>query len=274
MSHLFIKRLISCVILFLYAHCGLAYQLQSNKNSIQEKLTLLESKEHIRLGISALNTANNQMINFRANERFPIQSTFKLIGVSAILYKNMQDPSLLKQKISYKKEDLVSWSPIAEKNIESGMTISELCSAAMKYSDNAAINLLIKKLGDQSKITEFARFLKDDSFRLDHLEPHMNSNPFDVQDTSTPNAMQNNLKNLALGNILSKSMRDQLIDWMKGNAVGEKRMRAGAPKGWIVADKTGSSDSYGIANDIGVIWPPNRSPIILAIYTVHPNKAC
>jgi beta-lactamase class A len=37
------------------------------------------------------------------------------------------------------------------------------------------------------------------------------------------------------------------------------------PKGWSVGDKTGTSDS-GMANDIAVIWPPSRKPILLAVY--------
>jgi beta-lactamase class A len=43
------------------------------------------------------------------------------------------------------------------------------------------------------------------------------------------------------------------------------------PKGWVVADKTGSGD-FGTTNDIAIIWPPNAPPIVLAIYYTHDKK--
>ncbi len=33
--------------------------------------------------------------------------------------------------------------------------------------------------------------------------------------------------------------------------------------GWSVADKTGTGD-YGTMNDIAVVWPPDRAPIVVA----------
>ncbi len=59
---------------------------------------------------------------------------------------------------------------------------------------------------------------------------------------------------------------------MKGNTTGDARIRAGVPKEWIVADKTGASDDYGISNDIGIIWPPSCAPILVTIYSVHNKK--
>jgi beta-lactamase class A len=56
-----------------------------------------------------------------------------------------------------------------------------------------------------------------------------------------------------------------LQDWLRGNTTGAKRIRAGVPANWQVGDKTGTGD-YGTANDIGVLWPPSRAPIVLAIY--------
>ena len=64
--------------------------------------------------------------------------------------------------------------------------------------------------------------------------------------------------------------KTQLITWLKNNTTGYKRIRAGVPIGWVVAEKTGSGD-YGIANDIGLMWSPICKPIVLAIYTVQ-NK--
>ncbi len=236
-----------------------------------EKLSALEKKTNVRLGIYAINTANQKTIDFSAEERFPLQSTSKVMAVSAILYQSMQIPALLNQKISYTKKDLVSWSPITQKNLDKGMTIAELCAATLQYSDNTAMNLLVKKLGGLDKVTRFARFMGDNHFRLDHSEPNMNSDPNNPQDTGTPADMAKDLQKLMLTAFLAPAQQKQLIRWMRNNRTGDKRIRAGVPKGWKVADKTGTG-SYGSANDIAIVWPPKGSPIVIAIYTVQKQK--
>jgi beta-lactamase class A len=82
--------------------------------------------------------------------------------------------------------------------------------------------------------------------------------------------MVNSLQHLALGDVLALPQREQLQTWMKNNTTGETKIRAGVPTGWIVGDKTGSGQ-YGTTNDIGIIWPPVCSPIVIAIYLTQ-NK--
>jgi beta-lactamase class A len=249
--------------------------LLANKNLsslVEEKFKNLETSFEGRIGLYAINTANNQTIQYRALERFPVQSTFKVMAVSDILKKSETDNSLLKQKITYTKQDLVFWSPITEKHVADGMTIFDLCAAAMMYSDNTATNLIVKKLGGPQAVTAFARSIGDNTFRVDGWEPDLNSNPNDLRDTSTPKVMEKSLQKLTLGNALTSSKRNQLVTWMKGNTTGDTRIRAGVPKGWIVADKTGAGNDYGISNDIGIIWPPNCAPIVITIYSGHNKK--
>lgn len=108
------------------------------------------------------------------------------------------------------------------------------------------------------------------SFNITHYEGNLNSNPKNIQDTSTPHDMAISVQKLTLGNVLTPSQQTQLLSWMKNNTVGYKRIRASVPIGWVVADKTGSGD-YGVANDIGILWSPLCKPIVLAIYTAR-NK--
>ncbi len=62
------------------------------------------------------------------------------------------------------------------------------------------------------------------------------------------------------------------MSWLTTNTTGDARIRAGAPKGWLVADKTGTGGAYGTTNDLGIIWPPNCAPIIMAIYYTSADK--
>lgn len=58
---------------------------------------------------------------------------------------------------------------------------------------------------------------------------------------------------------------------MRGNTTGDQLIRAGVPKDWEVGDKTGAG-SYGTRNDIAIVWPPNREPIIIAILSSRDTK--
>lgn len=236
---------------------------------IQKQFAFLEASSGGRLGIAAINTANNQIIDYHAHARFPFCSTYKIMGVAAILKKEPQD---LNEKIKYTKKDLASWSPVTEKNIAKGMTLAQLCNAALTVSDNTAINLLMKQLGGPTVVTNFARSIGDTKFNLTRWEPELNSAiPGDVRDTTTPAAMASSLQKLLLGNVLTAAERLRLQNWMKHNTTGDEKIRAGVPNGWVVADKTGSGD-YGTTNDIGVIWPPYAAPIVLVIYSTQNKK--
>lgn len=239
-------------------------------NSAQEKLTNLEKSFNGKIGVYAINTNNNEIISHHADERFPVQSTCKLIIVSALLKQSNENKKLLQEKIYYKKGDLISWHPVTGKYLNNGMTLEELAEATMVHSDNTAANLIIKKLGGPKFVTDFAHSIGNRSFNIEHYEGNLNSNPKIKEDTATPKDMTISLQKLTLGNVLTQPQRTQLVTWMRDNTTSYKRIRAGVPIGWIVADKTGSGD-YGIANDIGILWSPTCKPIVLSIYTIQ-NK--
>jgi beta-lactamase class A len=238
----------------------------------QAQLAKLERTLAGRLGVFALNTANGKQLSYRADEYFPMCSTFKVILASAILKRSTQIDGLMQQRIKYQQSDLVTYSPITERYVKDGMTVDALCAAAIQYSDNTASNLLMKILGGPGAVTTFARSIGDRQFRLDRWETALNSSiPGDRRDTSTPNAMASSLQRLAFGDALEPRLQLQLRVWLQGNTTGATRIRAGVPADWQVGDKTGSGD-YGTANDIGLLWPPRRSPVVVAIYTTQGEK--
>ncbi len=271
-----VKKLILWIIIILSFSINIsayAHPQSSHISSLKMQLKKLEATFGGHIGVYAVNTANNQHIEYHANKRFPMQSTFKLMLVANVLHKGIKDPSLLQQKINYSKQDIVFWSPVTKKHLKDGMTVQQLCAATTTYSDNTAANLLMKKFGGPKALTAFVHSLdKSLVFRINHYEVKLNSNPKNIQDTSTPATMGKSLRLFAFGNFLSKSKRQQLLTWMREATTGSTRIRAGVPKGWLVADKTGTGDGYGVANDIGVIWPPNHKPIVVAIFTVKDKK--
>ncbi len=143
------------------------------------------------------------------------------------------------------------------------MTLGEACAAAVQWSDNTAANMVLKVLGGPAAVTAFIRSTGDQVTRLDNIEPALNVVlPGEVHDTTTATSMVGLLNSVVLGKVLSPDSRSRLEGWMLDAKVGEHRLPAGIPAGWRIAHKTGTWDDQ--TNDVGIIWPPNRSPIIVA----------
>jgi beta-lactamase class A len=154
-----------------------------------------------------------------------------------------------------------------------GLTVAELCEAIIVWSDNAAANLLLSTIGGPAGLTGFARGLGDDQFRLDRMETALNEAiPADPRDTTTPLAMLGDLDRLLLGDVLSPASRARLIEWLVACRTGDQKIRAGLPKDWRCGDKTGAG-GHGTNNDIAILWPPRRRPILVASYLTGTTAA-
>jgi beta-lactamase class A len=235
----------------------------------ENRIAALE-RSGARIGVAALDTASGRRIAWRADERFLMCSTFKLSLAAATLLQAEQGREDLNRLVHYTKEQLLGVSPATAKNLARGMTVAELCEAAVIYSDNCAANLLLTAAGGPQAVTAFWRRLGDTVSRLDKMETALNL-PDGEKDTTTPAAMMGNLKAMLLGDALSTAARDRLLGWMHANTTGAATLKAGLPPDWAIGDKTGrwnSSDPrQGSTNDIGIVTPPGRAPILIACYT-------
>jgi len=226
----------------------------------------IESESGGRLGVAAMDTGSGALAGHRIDERFPMCSTFKALAAAAILVRADAGKEQLSRRIRVEQKDILAYAPVTKQHIGQEMSVAELCDAAVTLSDNTAANLLLASMGGPSAITELARSLGDELTRLDRIEPDLNeATPGDPRDTTTPAAMAKNLKALTLGTVLSVASRDQLVAWLVGCKTGDAKIRAGLPKGWRVGDKTGSG-AHGSSNDVAVVWPEGRAPVIVASY--------
>ncbi|ASW01818.1 class A beta-lactamase [Paraburkholderia aromaticivorans] len=238
---------------------------------IRRRLAEIEVASGGRLGVSIVDTMSGLHAGWRTDERFPMCSTFKVLAVGAVLARTDRGEEDLQRRVVFSQNDVVSNSPATSKHTreltgQAGMSIAELCKAAITLSDNTAANLLLATFGGPAGLTAFARGLGDGITRLDRNEPTLNeAMPGDPRDTTTPNAMLGNLRELLLGEHLSPPSRAQLLAWLAANETGGARIRARLPKEWGVGDKTGTGD-HGTANDVAILWPPGRGPVLVTVY--------
>jgi beta-lactamase class A len=233
----------------------------------ENEMRQLEANSGGRLGVAMLNTATGARLGYRSGERFPMCSTSKLLAVAAVLQTIDRQQDHFDRVLIFNQRDLAGYSPVTStKTGRPGMTIKELCEAAIVMSDNTAMNLLLEEIGGPPAWTAYARSLGDTITRLDRNEPSLNEcRPSDPRDTTTPEAMLADMQKIVLGGALSASSRELITQWMVNCKTGDPKIRAGVPVSWRVGDKTGNS-GQGTSNDIAVIWPAGKQPWLLTVY--------
>lgn len=238
----------------------------------------LEAQSDARVGVYAIDTETGRTVEYRADERFGFASTIKALAVGAVLSETTDEE--LAAAVPVDADDLVPYSPIIEQYVGGSVTLQEAADASIRFSDNAAANLLVEHLGGPDALEELLRDLGDDTTTVDRIEPELNDvAPGDDRDTSTPRALATSLSSYALGDELSETDRELLVEMLRGNTTGDALIRAAAPEGWVVGDKTGTA-AYGTRNDIAIVWPlGGDAPIVLAVLSdrsapdAEPNDA-
>lgn len=245
----------------------------SQNPALEKQFAEIETQSGGRLGVAILDTASGRLQGWRLHERFPMCSTFKVLLASAVLTRKDRGEENLARKIAYTKAQVVSYSPVSGPRAGGdGMTVAELCEAALTRSDNTAANLLLETIGGPSGVTAFARSIGDTQTRLDRNETSLNEAlDGDPRDTTVPAVMIADMRELLLGERLSQASREQLIAWLMANKTGDARLRAGL-QGWRVGDKTGTGDN-GTANDVAIVWPPQRAPLLVTVYLTRATRA-
>ncbi len=260
-------------LLFVLLFAAKAEEKKAGPNPFAE----LEARTGSRIGVAAVDLSRNRRVEYKARERFPMCSTFKVLAVAAVLKHVDETKEELDRFVRYGEAQLLAYAPVTREHVkQGGMTLEALCAAAIEQSDNTAANLLLETIGGPKGLTEFARGLGDDSTRLDRTEPDLNNwIGGDERDTTTPAAMCKDLERLLTSDVLTEASRTRLEGWMQANETGLTLIRASLPADWRVGDKTGRSGN-GATNDIAVVRPPTGGPIFVTIYTLdaaEPSEA-
>ena len=232
-----------------------------------EAIAAIERRRGGRLGVFVLDTGSGRTLAHRADERFPLQSTFKGILAALVLSRIDDGVDGLEREVPYGARDLLPASPVTSAHVAAGsMTVGDLCQAILERSDNAAANLLLARVGGPAALTAYARRIGDPTTHFDNYELLKNSL---TADYTTPRSIVGLARTVVLGTALSPASRTLLVRWMTANVPGRTRLRAAFPPGWTACDRTGTSD--GVCNDYAVAWRPHRAPLVVAAYYHAPG---
>lgn len=228
----------------------------------------LETEFNARVGVSVLDSVGNDLLSYQADERFGFASTLKLFAVAVLLEQTTAKE--LQQRMTWSAQDLEAsgYSPVTEEHIDDGMTLGELAEAALRESDNTATNIIIDYLGGTKGLDAALETWGDDITDVVDNEPGLNTvSDESTANTTSPAAFARTLQLIAAEGLLEESDLRLLTTWLSGNATGDPLIRAGAPDGWTIMDKSGGA--RGIRNDIAIAYPAEGDPIVIVIMTTR-----
>jgi len=280
-----------------------------SKPTLQAALNSLNIKKDRQIGIGVLDLNTGESWFRNRKQRFPMQSVYKLPIAIAILKLVDERKISLSQNITITKEDFAPGNSPIVKEINSSntqFTVRDLLIRAMSVSDNTASDALVRLIGSPSKVNEILVKLKIHNVRVDRLERQIQpdsvglKNPLpewsdaktfeeviqqaptstkqiglkkyltDPRDTATPEGLVDLLAKLQKQQLLSSDSTALLLQIMTNSPSGQKRLKAGLPKNWSIAHKTGTGvEVLGIGsatNDVGIVSSPNGKHIAIAMF--------
>lgn len=130
----------------------------SGKDDAAARVAAVETRIGGRIGVAALDTSNSKRADYRADQRFPVCSTFKFLEAAAVLKRVDEKQEKLERFVPYDVKQILEYAPVTKDHLkEGGMTLGALCAAAIEQSDNTAANLLLDTIGDPAGLTNFLR---------------------------------------------------------------------------------------------------------------------
>ncbi|MBN8846371.1 MAG: class A beta-lactamase [Sphingomonadales bacterium] len=239
--------------------------------ALATQVAAIEKKSGGRLGVAVTDNTGRLLFGHRADERFAMCSTFKLLLAGQVLRGAANGGPSLRTPLPLSNADLLPHSPYSEQSLGAGeLRLGFAAEYAVKVSDNAAANLILKRMGGPPTFTQRMREMGDAVTRLDRFEPDLNENvPGDPRDTTSPAAMAKSGAMLVFGDYLHPDYRKSLREWMVDSETGRARIRAGLPPIWLAGDKTGSCGTA--YNDVAFVEEPGGGKYMIAVYLDRPS---
>ncbi|WP_314650623.1 class A beta-lactamase [uncultured Microbacterium sp.] len=227
----------------------------------------IEREHDVTVGFAALGDGG-RTLEYAGDDRFAYASTLKVFVAAALPDAVPADDRAADVRWTQAQVDASGYSPVTSQHIDAGSTLEALAEAAVRTSDNTAANLVMDAVGGPAGVEAYLRELGDAASVVTDHEPELNTvTAGSERNTTKPMAFATALQQVFESDSLPEAERRMLLEWMSDNATGDALIRAGAPSGWTVADKSGGAG--GVRNDIAVVTTPKGERLYVAIFTAE-----
>jgi len=244
--------------------------------TLTERLADVAKTSGGHLGVCAQEAGAARVEQLNGDERFPMQSVYKLPIAMAVLDQVERKAITLNEKISLTARDMADvrfHSPLHDRYPEGGVDLSvrDLIRAAIVDSDGVASDALYKLAGGGPRVTAYLRGIGIRDMAVVATERDMSHDEqVQYRNYATPCAAVGLLRALDAGRGVSPAARDLLLKDLTDSVPGPKRIKGQLPPGTPVAHKTGTDGTRNgltrATNDIGIITLPDGRHLAVAVF--------
>lgn len=146
----------------------------SPQRRLRQRIEQISQAAQGRVGMTATVLESGESVSLNGNQRFPMQSVYKLPIAMAVL--NQVDQGNLKpdQKIRIEASDIVQGSQLLDENSQGKeFSLSELLQYMVSNSDNTACDVLLRLIGEPQRVTEYLSNLGINDIVVANTEPQL-----------------------------------------------------------------------------------------------------
>ena len=127
-------------------------QKQAKLDVLGKKIKILLGDDIDKFGMVYYDINSKKYIEINSNEEFVAASTIK-VPINMLMYDMIKDKKIdIKEKIAYQKVDFEDGAGILQgMDLSKPIAIKTLSDYSIIYSDNIAINMILRKVGNQNK---------------------------------------------------------------------------------------------------------------------------
>jgi beta-lactamase class A len=245
-------------------------------NKLREQIERIASSARGRVGAAVMLVETGEsLVAFNADQKFPMQSVYKL-PIAMVVLRQVDNGTLtLEQKVKVEKNDFISGrqhSPMRDKNPRGvELSVRELLGFAVSESDGTASDVLMRLAGGAEAIMKDLRSLNVSGVMVVNTEKEFGENQsLQYQNWAQPESLMVLLRALQEGRGLSADSRALLLQFMTESTPGPNRIKGRLPTGTVVAHKTGTSGTENgmtaATNDVGLVTLPNGRHLAVAVF--------
>lgn len=252
----------------------------STDQELQDRFAAISREIKGEIGIAAVHLESGRAAFLNGDERFPMQSVYKLPIAMAVMEKIKRGQLGLDEKIGVTADDMVRQgmrSPLRDDNPKGGeFTIRELIRLSMIESDGTASDVLLRVLDGAGEVQAFLTRIGIFDLKVANSEKEIGRDwNTQYQNYATPAASAELLRWLlaSADPALPEDEREPfelLLKFMADSNPGAARIKGSLPKGTVVAHKTGTSGTRngitGATNDIGIVHLPDGTHAAVCVY--------
>jgi beta-lactamase class A len=220
------------------------------------------------LGVAAIDLTTGRTLALNAGAVFPQASSIK-VPIMVTLFRAARAGAFrLTDTVALARTDAVGGSGRLAKRLESGplqLTVRELMTAMIEWSDNTATNRLIALAG-RERVNRTMDELGFPTTRLMRVMMDSTAAGRDEENVSTPMEMARLMESIWRNKAADADSCREMIEILKFSAA---EMKSAVPDGVEVASKPGVLD--GVRCETGIVFL-ERHPFALAVMTAYLDR--